>query len=141
CHLRRLNASANLVLHLQPLENAFGNGPNDKHDPAPEPGNVDDIIALFDCTMDVAGDALGRGDQWQLGFPKHHARIDKAWLHRDDVNAAVIEAIAQALKKRREPALGRAVEVIALAPAVSGDRGKRAEKSLAALLKIIRQDV
>src|SRR5215469_12521559 len=53
---------------LHPPVDEVGDGPDDKHDPAPEPGGVDFAPASADGAVGVAGDALGGRDPEDAGL-------------------------------------------------------------------------
>ena len=91
--------------------------------------------------VNIPRHGLGRSHQRQLRPSKYHARVDEAGFHGDDVDAAVVKPVAQALKISGQSALGGPIEVIALAAAVPGNRRESADKSLALLLKMVGQDI
>src|SRR5258705_8648615 len=70
--------SARLEARL--LEDRFGHGLDDGHDPAPEPGRVHDILALDHRSMDSLGDDFRRCPQEALLECRGHRSIDKSGL-------------------------------------------------------------
>src|SRR5688500_13310833 len=116
---------------LQLLEDELGDIADDGHDAPPEPWRVDCILALVYRLDDVAADLARRGDDRRVGLEQApgHRRVDEAGLDRRDADVALGQPLPQPLAEGGEPRLGRAIHVVALPPAIAGNRRDDAQEA------------
>src|SRR5690349_16362856 len=110
-------------LELEPLEHRLRQRPDDAHDGTPEPGNVGDVPPALDGAVDGPPRRARAGEERSLPERRRHRRVHVAGLERDDGDAGVVQPVAQPFEEPVQPALGGAVHVVALPPAVAGHRG------------------
>src|ERR1700730_6005784 len=125
------------VLHLHAVEEEVGEGSNEEHDVAPEPGGVDLAAAVADGAVGVGGDAVRVGEEEQAGQAPGHGGVNEARLDGGDGDVALEEAVAKALEEDVEGGLGGAVDVVALASAVAGHGCDGADEAAAVLREFV----
>ena len=103
---------------------------DDPHDRPPEPRQVDNVAPRVDGAHDAARDLVGACPQRPLVETGRHRRIDETRLDRQHLDPVLEHAVAQPLQEQAHHALGRAIDVIALAATVAGHRGNHRQRPL-----------
>jgi len=112
------------ALEFQAFQQRLRDQANHGHDRPPEPGGVERVLTAADGSVDIPGDAFGRGHEGRVRANQavRHRRIHKAGFDRQHVNARREEPIAQTLQIGCQPGLGSPVGVVALPAPIAGDR-------------------
>src|SRR6185312_4092720 len=109
------------ALHAGLVEEPGGRIPDGEHDGGPETGRVEDGLSSLNGVQNVAGDLCRRGEERAWRQVRGHRGGDESWLDGQDLDAASVQAVAEAVEDEVEGAFGGSVDVIAPAGAVTGD--------------------
>jgi len=121
----------------QALEDCFRDMFHSSHDVTPNFRRVEDVgRTAFECSYDIAGDALGIGKARGIGHVVGHRSLHRPRLNRNDADAGGMKAAAEPLQEKRQSALGRTVDVVRTASAISGNGGDGSQASGMAALQI-----
>lgn len=129
--------AANGISEVQPLENPLGNHNDRRHDPSPEPRQVDDVRLLSDRFHDSLGNGIRLRPKNSFGKVSGHWRIDKSRLDGDHWATHRRKTIAKTLQKDVEHAFGSAIDVVALPTPIPCHRSDHHERTLANTLKMV----
>ena len=119
----------------QPHEKGFGDQADHQHDPAPPPGGVDDGLALCHRPDDVPSDPLRRGPERPFLEGGGHGGVDEAGLDQQNLDAALMQALAQAGQEDLQRALGGAIGVVGGPATVASDGADGDDLAVALLLE------
>lgn len=133
CFLRsgRLAAQKSLQSRLkrEALEDPLWNQTNDKHDHAPETGQMNHVTATSLRGFDALGNRLRSGPERTLGKGRGHRGIDESGLDGEHVHSASVQTVAQPTEKETDRPFGRTIDIVALTPAIAGDGGDHTDRS------------
>ena len=109
------------------------------HNQAPVAGDVDDVLTAIDGFHDRGSDLIHVGEAFVALHAFGHRGPHRTGLDGHHVDAFAVDAIAQAVDKRRQAGLRAAIDVVGFAAALAGDGAEYRERSGVALRAVVRE--
>src|SRR4029079_669659 len=101
------------ILQFRPEEDRTGQHSDDSHDRPPKNWRIGDALLFPHRLLDRCRDLFGLSPQRAAAIEtRRHWRVDKAWLHRKDVQIAAKETMCQPFRESGNTSLGRPINVV-----------------------------